>query len=654
MHTIKLKSLSLENFKGVRELTVNFPSQVTVISGENGTGKTTIFDAFCWLLFGKDSKGRSDSNFAIKTIDPETKKPILRLSHSVTGVLEVDGTQVKLQRCYCERWLRANKNTEERLAKHETEFYINDVKLGTKKEYDAEINEILPEDVFKMITNPYCFTSLRPEEQKAILLEMVGTVNDADVAQLNEDFVALLGELNGRPLVKFLKELVAQKKACQDVLAVIPSQIDTANRLRPEEENWAGLQAELDQKKKRLEAIDAQISDKSKANEQEYQRRSQIQREIGKARLELAQIENQIDADANAVVNQAKGELQKLEFNLSHLRQEQENCDAEIKRFQEEIARVKSRLDDLRAQWRAINAEQISYPDGAFVCPTCKRPLEADDMAAKQAELQANFNQDKSARLRLNTEQGKNVAAKLKELEAGLADAQRRKDGRTPRIADLESKIQEKRASIPATPDTTQAKATDPRCVALRNQIADLENQLTVEAPTIDTSKLLEEKRIFQDNIQELVTLLAKRDQIARADKEIKELEEKRVANNQMLADLEKWEYIATEFQKAKDNVLQERINGLFQVVSFTFIAERLNGAEKVTCSCNVNGTPYADVNKAGKLNAGLDIINAICTSKGISAPIFIDNRESVNEIIPTVSQVINLRASLDPQITVQ
>lgn len=70
MSTITLKSLLLVNFKGVRELRLDFTQQVTVISGENGTGKTTIFDAFHWLLFGKDSTGRSDSNFNIKTIDP--------------------------------------------------------------------------------------------------------------------------------------------------------------------------------------------------------------------------------------------------------------------------------------------------------------------------------------------------------------------------------------------------------------------------------------------------------------------------------------------------------------------------------------------------------------------------------------------------------
>ena len=117
------------------------------------------------------------------------------------------------------------------------------------------------------------------------------------------------------------------------------------------------------------------------------------------------------------------------------------------------------------------------------------------------------------------------------------------------------------------------------------------------------------------------------------------------------MANLERTEFIITDFQKAKDNELMKRINGLFSLVSFSFVDEQLNGNEKITCVCTVDGVPFPDLNNATKINAGLDIINAICQAKGISAPIFIDNRESVNEIIPTVSQIINLVVSKYPKL---
>lgn len=160
--------------------------------------------------------------------------------------------------------------------------------MGTKREFDSEIAEIIPEDVFKLVTNPYYFVHLKPEQQKAILLEMVGTVTDEEVAGTNEGFVKLLAELNGRPLATYAKEVAAKKRACNDELKIIPSQIETAQRLRPQPENWEDLESQKDQKEIRLQAVEDQIRDKSTATEAEYKRKSELQRQIGEKRLALA------------------------------------------------------------------------------------------------------------------------------------------------------------------------------------------------------------------------------------------------------------------------------------------------------------------------------------------------------------------------------
>lgn len=655
MSTITLKSLSLVNFKGVRELYLNFTQQVTVISGENGTGKTTIFDAFHWLLFGKDSTGRSDSNFNIKTIDPTTKKPLLHLEHSVTAFLDVDGREVKIQRCFCEKWSRATAKSEERLINHYTEFYINDVKMGTKREFDSEIAEIIPEDVFKLVTNPYYFVHLKPEQQKAILLEMVGTVTDEEVAGTNEGFVKLLAELNGRPLATYAKEVAAKKRACNDELKIIPSQIETAQRLRPQPENWEDLESQKDQKEIRLQAVEDQIRDKSTATEAEYKRKSELQRQIGEKRLALAKAENEIKNNALSGINQANMELQKLNFDLSNAQATRNNLAQKSQGYSEQIASIGKELETMRNDYKRINAEVMPpIPEGTFVCPTCNRPLEASDIEAKKAELEANFNADKSKRLKDNVAKGKKRIEDQAKIQKELDKVNASISETDARISGLQSQIGAKKASIPATPNVEGMIASDPNCQAIRNEISELENQLSMNAKMVDVSDLNQEKKQLQDEIRELERSLLKRESIQRADKEIKDLEEKRIANNQALAELEGWELAALEFQKAKDAKLQEKIDRLFSYVSFSFIKEQLNGNENVTCVCTVNGTPYPDVNAAGKLNAGLDIINAVCRYKGVSAPIFIDNRESVNEIIPTISQVINLRVSLDAKITIE
>ena len=655
MSKITLKSLVIVNFKGVRFLQLDFTKQVTVISGENGTGKTTVFDAFHWLLFGKDSTGRSDSNFNIKTIDPTTKKPILHLEHSVTAVLDVDGREVKLQRSYREKWSRATAETEERLINHYTEFFINDVKMGTKREYDSEIAEIIPEDVFKLVTNPYYFVHLKPEQQKAILLEMVGTVTDEEVAGTNEGFIKLLAELNGRPLAAYAKEVAAKKRACNEQLKIIPSQIDTAQRLRPEPENWEELENQKKQKEDRLHSVEDQIRDKSTATEAEYKRKAEIQRQIGEKRLELNKAENQIRNNALSGINQAQMELQRLQFDLSNAQASRSNQVQRKESYERQIASLDKELADMRAAYQKIYNEVMPpIPEGTFVCPTCNRPLEASDIEAKKAELESNFNGDKSKRLKANIDMGKQKKENLAKLQKELAGVIASISEWDAKIASIIAQAKAKEDSIPETPDVDGMIASDPGCKAIRNEISELENQLTMNAKTVDVSDLTNEKQQLQQEIKDLERRLLKRESIQRADNEIKDLEEKRIANNQALAELEGWEMVALEFQKAKDAKLQQKIDSLFSYVSFTFLKEQLNGNENVTCICTVNGTPYPDVNAAGKLNAGLDIINAVCKHKGVSAPIFIDNRESVNQIIPTISQVINLRVSLDAQITIQ
>ncbi len=648
MREIKLKSLILVNFKGVRNLEVVFTGQRTIISGDNGTGKTTIFDAFTWLLFGKDSTGRSDSNFNIKTIDPLTKKPILHLEHSVTGVISVDGKEMKLQRNYVEKWVKPRGTTEETLKNHETEFYLNDVKLATKKEYESEVAAILTEDIFRMITNPFYFISLKVDAQKELLFDMAGGISDDEVAAIKPEYIELLAQLSGRSLSQFSKEVAAKKKACNDVLAVIPSQIDTARRLMPESEDWEALEIELQKKKQRLTEIDNQITDKSKINEQENQRKLEIQRTIGDKRMSLVNRQNEIRASAGAERNEVMMKLKDLEYNHKSETRDLELNRSSLSNCESEIQRIEDTLSVLRNEYRKINAETIQYPEGAFVCPTCKRQLEVDDIEAKQNELLANFNQNKAKRLKENKDKGFSLVELKKKKEAERDSIISKIKESEDRIVLIEREIEVQKANMPEAPDVDAMIKNDPTCISLNNEIADLNNQLNIESKPVDVSELRFAKSSLDDNIQELYKRLAKRDQIERAKKEIEELEEKRIQNNQAKADLEKWEFTVMSFQKDKDAKLIEKINSMFEVVSFSFVTEQLNGGEKLTCVCTVNGTPYPDVNTAGKVNAGLDIINAICKYKGVSAPIFIDNSESVNKIIPTISQVINLVVSKD------
>lgn len=638
-----IKKLILKNFKKVRDLTVTFTDKETFICGDNGTCKTTMVDAFYWLLFGKDSTNRADSNFNIKTLGKDGK-PILRLIHSVTGVLSVNGREIELQRNFVEKWgSGVNSNI---LQNHATEFYLNGVKLKTKKEYDAEVAAIIPEDVFRMITNPFYFPSMKPADQKAMLMDMAGNVSNEEVAELKPEFLELLGSITGRSLEQYGKEIAAKKSAIKDELKGIPLRIDSVRDAMPEAEDWVALDAEIVDKKAKLEKIDNQINDKSKQVEAVFNEKAKIQQNINAKKLKRSERENEIRQNINSSHNEAQTKISNLSYQVNAKAGEIERKNNDAHYIQSEIEQLDKDMTVLRDLYQKVNNEQLQYPDGAFVCPTCKRPLEVEDIQAKQEELQAQFNLSKANRLKEIQAKGKQKAAMKAELEKRYSvivdDVANLKNEK----AILEQQANELKENLPEQQNAQNIISSDKIWISLCNEIEDLENQLKIETKPIDTTDLKEAKAILSAAIDELNKRLGKRSTIEKSEKVIADLENKRDQNNQALSELERMEFIAQDFQKAKDNKLMEKINGMFSLVSFSFISEKLNGNENITCMCTVDGVPFPDLNNAMKINAGLDIINAICRSKGISAPIFIDNRESVNEIIPTVSQVINLVVS--------
>lgn len=651
MKEVFLKKLILKNFKKIQDLTVEFTDKNTFICGGNGTGKTTLQDAFLWLLFGKDSTNRADTNFNIKTLG-EDGKPILHLVHSVTGVLSINGRDVELQRNYVEKWgSGVNAGV---LQNHATEFYLNGVKLKTKKEYDAEVAAILPEDVFRMITNPLYFPTMKAQDQKAMLLEMAGNVTNEEVANINPKFQELISLISGRTLEQLAKEIASKKSAIKDELKGIPGRIDSVRDAMPESEDWAVLEKEIADKKEKIKDIDSQLADKSKQIEAEFKAKSELQKQIGNKKLAKSQRENEIRQNANKSYHDVLDNISKLEYQVK-------SKDAEISRKQEDHSRIKANiealnndLEVLRGKFYAIDAETLQYPEGAFICPTCKRELEVEDIQAKQQELQDNFNLNKANRLKAVQNEGKEKAAKVEELKKQCSIIQATITQLSNEKEILVHNINECKGNMPEEQDTQKIILSDPTWLSLSNEIVDLENQLKAEAKPIDTTELKEAKAILSEAIDELNKKLGKRDTIERSNKVIEDLEDRRDKNNEALAEQERLEFLVQDFQKEKDNKLMERINGMFSLVKFSFISEKLNGNEAITCFCSVDSVPFADVNNASKINAGLDIINAICRSVGITAPIFIDNRESVNDLIPTMSQVINLVVSKDKSLMIR
>lgn len=648
---IVITRMDFLNFKGIRDLTVDFDSDLTSISADNGLGKTSIFDGFTWVLFGKDSKDRK--NFGIKTYD-ETGKAIPKIPHEVTVTLLVNGEEVTLCRRYNEKWTKKRGSAEEVFDGHEEERLYNGVPCSVK-EYNDKIAAICTEEVFKFITNPLYFTKQKADVQRQMLIQMAGGVSDTEIAQGNPDFENLLAKLTGKNLEEYKREIQAKKRRIKNELDMIPSRIDERKRDMPEAEDWDAIESELASKNAQLANIEQQLLDASKAAKEANKRRAELIRKQGDIYAAKSELKFKIKEDKLADYRKQQSARNELIAKINGEERAIASLRTEIKGYDIQLAALTETRNRLLEEWKSINAEQLTFNEDEFICPTCKRRFEVDEIENRQQELSETFSRNKAQRLEYNKKQGLEVKAKREAIEKAKIQAE-------VNISSKQAWIDEQKSSPLylnelVEPETESAIAADKRYIDLCNQETELKNQIENETATdtgSDTSELVEGKGTLQSAIDELKKMLSKKDIIKRNNERIAELETMMRKQSQEVAELEGIEFTIASFSKARIEAVERKINGMFHIVRFKMFDTQINGGEVETCEATVNGVPFSDLNDAGRINAGLDIINAICGSNGVYAPIFIDNAESVNELLPTQSQKIRLVVSTDKELVIE
>lgn len=638
MKEIVIRQLTLLNFKGIRNLTIDFDENETNIYGANASGKTTVFDAFRWVLFGKDCNDRKDFN--IKTIGADGK-PIERLPHEVTAELLVDGEQISLKKCYVEKWTKKRGSAVETFCGHSVECYYNDVPCSVK-EYEAKVSEICDEQVFKLITNPLFFTSQKKDFQRGMLINLAGDVTNQELVDENPEFSELVGMLSGKTVEELKREVASKKRKIKDGIDNIPARIDERKRDMPEVLDWSAIETNIKVHEYEITQLDAQIADRSKAFNEITKHKQEVAKQLSEVKSSITARQFELKDKLLADYNESRRAHDMAVQRATTLCNERRVKGLALPRLEKELASLKEKREGLIAEWRNIKAMTFAEPDrNEFVCPTCKRPLEADDVDAKIGELRTAFNADKSKRLESNKTLGietKNaIEAKEAEIKA-INDGCFKLDNE---IAEIENSASYK--TEPTEPNIEPMIEADSTLQELKAKAANLQTELDKEVSAPDTSDLQELKSKHQEAINADKVKLHNRETIANSNKRIKELEDEYKTSQDELARLEGIEFTIQQFCKARIEHVESRINGMFKLVRFKMYEQQINGGEIETCEATVNGVPFSDLNNAMKINAGLDIINAICAANGIIAPIYIDNRESVSDIVSTQSQIVNL-----------
>lgn len=636
-----LKKLVLTNFKGIKEKEIDF-TEKTNISGDNATGKSTIFDAYSWLLWGKDSLNRKD--YEIKPYD-ENNDIIHNLESSVVGIFDIDGKEIKFERIYKEVWSKKRGSNTETFTGNTTDFYINDVPKK-KKEYEDEIGKIVTEDEFNLLSNPLYFnTILDKKERRKILLSLVKDVSIDDVKAANKELEDL--DLSNYTIDEIQAMAKATCKKINDKLKEIPARIDELEKTKTTED-FTELEKEKEEIQKSIEDIDKDLAGAKDIGEEIEKR----QRAMTNLLSECHKITEEFDNNKNKLIKEAETDLNDTRRKITAANYEIENLidrRKTLEKYQEitkeSIKKYKKDVETLKEKWTNIQLEKF---DGNFICPTCGKEFDPE----KKGEIFKRFKLDKSKRLEEIGKDGKycqnqvktleeNLAANKEELEEIQSKLLKISDARAAnKIVEAEQEEKLEKAQKLELCDKS-LKEIDKRrelSKAIQKEIDDIGKE--------DNSQILSQKQAYNERLDEVNTKLSNQGLNAELDEKIKKyMDEEKELGKEFETQQEKL-YLCDEYIKTYTHLVSDKINDLFTKVEFKLFDTQINGGIVETAEATYKGVPYGSLNSAAQINAGLDVINSLSKHYEKEIPIFVDNAESVNELVETQSQLITLSVS--------
>lgn len=650
MKRITLNSLAMTNFKGEKERTTVFNDGQTFIYGANGTGKSRHYDAFLWLLFGKDAQDRQD--YEIKTV--VNGEPLHKVDSSVRGEFTVDGEKLTLKRTLVEDWVKPRGQSEQVFKGNHTDYEWNGVPVSAT-EYKQKVRDIIDDSAFKMLSNPEYFASLPWQNQREILFSMADVPDDVEVARSEKSLSSLIGKITGKSVQDYRNELLANKKRLNQELSGIQPRIDQTVKMIPEADDFSAIEKRMSEIDLAKDDINTLMSDRRRSVADIEKKQKEITGEITSIYARQQQIESVVKEKVMSEYNAAYSHKIKVKSQLAEAKSRLSAMEFELGTVVDGLKSRKSTLAEMKSEIEAIRKEYTDEYAVAFsdstVCPYC-----GSDLPVRMVdELKQKFASEKKSRLDAITARGKSKGESISRIEAEI-------EAGGKRIAELEAGILEARKNA-ETLDEVLAKIPEPEMPEIRFEdnaewsgLEARKESLRESMPdvSVDLSDLQEKLTGLDKERFSLVKRMSKKSIIEKFNKEVESLNTRGRELSQMIADIEKEESIITALTRKKIEICESRVNSMFSLVRFRLYTYTNDGNPVETCIPLVDGVPYGTANTARKINAGLDIINALQKHFGTSVPVFLDNRERVNEVLPVDAQTIHMFVTSDKELIIK
>lgn len=619
---MKIQEMKLNNFRGIKELTVNFDGKNAAIFGANGTGKTTVANAICWLLTGKSVTG--EKNFSPKTVGMK------KAEHSAEAVfVSDDGSMtISLKKVFKEKWKKP-RGQEAVLAGHETILYVNNLKVKDS-EYQDAIERLLPgvENLEALTIAGHFTEELSVKERRNVLFQLFnGSIEN--LIDLPE-FMELKESLEGRSVEDFRKFSEASRKQAQAWLDEAPASISLLESTKENviESNIEAVQEELHAEEEKLHSLIAAAGSSDKETE-----KARLKRELDDAEYQYSVKQREME---EAWSTQLRAE----KLALSVISDEQVEKIRKIKSLEKQVAEQMEEQEKLRKAFRDVAGKK--WDEAQAVCPTCHRPLPADEAQQMRAEFEEN-----SASIKADiVKKGKQLTETIKKLEAEKADTKKEVEAMEKSIASQHEAIHMLQAKEPSKIPYNQTAEYAAKYKEYKAKMASIEEGC--KAQPEDSREKIE---ALKTEIESKRDYLAKLKGNANIELKIAEIKKEKKTMLKRLEGFEKAVYMADTFMDKRAKMAEDEINSHFSCIKFKLFEPQVNGGMKEVCEPlipNADGqmVDYKSANTAAQINANLEIMEALAKAYGVSVPIFIDGAERVSKIRSMDCQTIALVVS--------
>lgn len=650
---IKFKKIRIRNFRGLVSFDANLEGRSVRISGANGLGKSSVADAITWVLFGKDSRRRTA--FPIDPVD-DAGRIIHNLDVSVELEMLIDGQPTTLRRRRQEKWVQKRGMTREQLDGHQTTCYIDGRPLPSS-DFSSHVDTIVKEELFRALTTPDYFPSLPMDQQYRLLVKIVGTRTLAEIAAKDEEALKVVDELGQRSIDQYRQGLTYDLQRTRKELETIPVRLSevqgfieqvkakgadgkTAQRhAKGIEEKLRQVTQEIDSMAGVVRAENARYNDQRAYIQQLRQQRAAIEDRIEKQNREARTLHQ-------SLVCKAKEELEATEERHTAAK-------TMLGLHERRLKDLEQQLTDFRSRWEEVERLSFSWNAEEAVCPTCGQPLPQDQADQKRVEAEMRFNERKMKQQDALDEEGKKLAASKRRLQ-DLSAAAREEMATAERLMpEARERLSKAEAEPIEQADYHDAADWQRLSSEIDQRMKELEQTTQAQEPP-QLAALRTEEQAYRKELRLLQQTIDRSKQIDEYVRRERELQKQRTTLSGDVARMQTRLEAAERLQLMEAADLQQRVNDLFPSVRFRLSRELLNGREVGHCELSVDGVPYSGLSTSERINAGLELINALARHYNIVAPIVIDNAEAVNKVAPTLGQQILLEVSPAKKLNVE